>query len=66
MLRLIVDGMSCGHCVASVTEAVKGVDPAAEVRVDLAAKTVEAQTQADPAGVSAAIAAAGYAPRPAG
>lgn len=63
MLRLNVDGMSCGHCVASVTEAVKSVDPAAEVSVDLAAKTVEAQTRADAARVSAAIAAAGYAVR---
>ena len=40
--------------------AVQGLDPAAAVRVDLEAGTVEAQTRADPAAVSQAITAAGY------
>lgn len=61
MLRFNVDGMSCNHCAQAVTKAVKGVDPGAEVRVDLAAKLVEADTQADPKRVSQAIADAGYA-----
>lgn len=61
MLRLNVDGMSCGHCVRSVTEAVKRVDPKAEVRVDLQAKQVEAETAADAKVVMRAIADAGYA-----
>ncbi len=61
MLRLNVDGMSCGHCVRSVTEAVKRVDPKAEVRVDLQAKQVEAETDADAKVVMRAIADAGYA-----
>lgn len=30
--------MSCGHCVNVVTRAVKGVDPAAALAVDLALK----------------------------
>jgi copper chaperone len=60
MLRLNVEGMSCSHCVRSVTEAVKSVDPQAEVHVDLAAKRVEAKTEADPKAVAQAITAAGY------
>ncbi len=63
MLKFDVDGMSCGHCVQAVTRAVKSVDPQAEVKVDLQAKTVEAATSADPRRVSAAIAEAGYAVR---
>ena len=38
--RFHVPGMSCGHCVRSVTEAVQGIDPSARVAVDLQAKTV--------------------------
>ena len=37
MLRYKVDKMSCGHCVRAVTEAVHGVDAAAEVNLDLKA-----------------------------
>lgn len=60
MLRFNVEGMNCGHCVQAVTRAVQGVDPQADVRVDLAAKTVEARTSADASDVSQAITAAGY------
>ena len=35
-----VEGMSCGHCVRTITQAVQAKDPAASVRVDLAAKEV--------------------------
>jgi len=65
MLRLNVDGLSCGHCVGAVTRAVQAVDPKAEVRVDLAARTVEAHTNADREALAAAIANAGYAVQPA-
>ena len=60
MMEFLVTGMSCGHCVQAVTRAVQTVDPSAEVKVDLQAKTVEADTSADPGRVSAAIAEAGY------
>lgn len=61
MLRLNVEGMTCGHCARSVTNAIRGVDPHAEVRVDLGAKRIEAETAADPSAVIRAIAEAGYA-----
>jgi len=43
-----------------VTDAVKSVDPKADVRVDLDAKRVEAETAADPGAIIRAIADAGY------
>lgn len=61
MLRYQVEGMSCGHCVQAVTNAVKGVDPRAEVNVDLDAKTVTVQNSDRKAELAAAIADAGYA-----
>jgi len=64
MLRLSVEGMSCGHCVGAVTRAVQAVDPGAEVRVDLVAKSVEARTDADRDAVARAITDAGYAVQP--
>ena len=35
-----VQGMSCGHCVKAITQALQAKDPAASVRIDLAAKEV--------------------------
>ncbi|WP_151523922.1 heavy-metal-associated domain-containing protein [Serinicoccus kebangsaanensis] len=32
--KLVVSGMTCGHCVASVTEELKEVEGVLEVRVD--------------------------------
>ena len=60
MLKLKVPDMTCGHCVASVTKAVKSVDAAASVNVDLASRTVEIDSAAEPAKVSKALEAAGY------
>ncbi len=40
-----VEGMTCGHCVRAVTQAVQGQDPAASVKVDLAAKEVGVESR---------------------
>jgi copper chaperone len=66
MLRYQVDDMSCGHCVQAITAAVKGVDPTAEVAVDLQSKSVEIATTAAGPVVRAAIREAGYTPQEAG
>jgi len=58
--RFHVSGMSCGHCVRSVTEAVQAVDRAAKVAVDLQSKTVTVNGTADRSRMEAAIADAGY------
>lgn len=55
-----VQGMSCGHCVNAVTQAVKAVDPAAEVKVDLASGTVEVQSGQERAQLVRAIEEEGY------
>ncbi|MET9780931.1 heavy-metal-associated domain-containing protein [Nocardiopsis alba] len=57
-----VEGMSCGHCVNSVTEEVTGVSGVTDVKVDLESKkvTVTAEGPIDDAAVRAAIDEAGY------
>lgn len=55
-----VQGMSCGHCVGAVTQAVKSVDPQAEVKVDLASGKVEVRSQQDAAAIARAIEEEGY------
>jgi copper chaperone len=60
MYQLQVEGMSCSHCVGSVTKAVKGVDAAASVDVDLASKTVKVESTGALGQIKAAIEDAGY------
>lgn len=57
-----VEGMSCGHCVDSVTEEVGAVTGVTEVEVDLANKkvTVTGEGEIDDTAVRAAIDEAGY------
>ena len=55
-----VQGMSCGHCVGAVTQAVKSVDPQAEVKVELSSGKVEVQSQQDHAAIARAIEEEGY------
>lgn len=62
-MKLNVPDMTCGHCASVIEKAVKSVDPAASVTVDLAAKLVTVKTDATPGAVSAAVDAAGYANR---
>jgi copper chaperone len=62
MLRYQVDDMTCGHCVQTITQAVKDADPGADVAVDLAAKQVAVTTQAADEVIAQAIRQAGYTP----
>ncbi len=59
-MKFNVPDMTCGHCVASVTKAVKALDPAAEVKADLASKTVSVETALPAAAVAMALDQAGY------
>jgi copper chaperone len=66
MIAFQVNDMTCGHCVSTITKAVKAVDQQAVVRVDLASHRVEI----DPGGSDAqqlrdAIQEAGFTPVPA-
>ena len=60
MLTLKVSGMTCDHCVRAVSEAVHGVDPAAQVQVDLASGVVKVDSAEDRAELARAIEDAGY------
>jgi copper chaperone len=42
MITLHVEGMTCGHCVRTVTQASQALDPRATVQVDLPAGTIRA------------------------
>ena len=60
-----VSGMSCGHCVAAVTEEVGGIDGVSDVEVDLVAGGVSRVTVTSAApltvrGLRRAIDEAGY------
>ena len=55
-----VAGMTCEHCVRSVTEEVCDVPGVTAVEVDLAAGRMTVQGDADEAAVRAAVAEAGY------
>lgn len=66
MIAFKVDDMTCGHCVQTITQAVKGVDAGATLRIDLASHRVEIDsTKLDPGRLRDAIADAGYTPVPA-
>jgi copper chaperone len=59
-MKFTVPDMTCGHCASAVTKAIKAMDPQAEIKVDVAAKTVTVETATPAATVSAALAKAGY------
>jgi copper chaperone len=60
MLRLRVSGMTCGHCVSAVTNAVRSVEQDAAVSVDLSSGEVRVHGDPDGAAIVRAIAKAGY------
>jgi copper chaperone len=55
-----VQGMTCGHCERAVTQAVKALDPAAQVKVDLGSGKVQVQTAQPREAIAKAIADEGY------
>jgi copper chaperone len=57
-----VQGMTCGHCVAAVTEEVSAIPGVTDVVVDLASGrvTVTAEPDPSPEAVAAAVDEAGY------
>ncbi|MBD8094882.1 heavy-metal-associated domain-containing protein [Pseudomonas fluorescens] len=55
-----VEGMTCGHCVRAVTQAVQSQDPAASVNVNLAAKEVGVESRLSAEQVIALITEEGY------
>jgi len=60
MTTFTVKGMSCGHCVKSITNAIKTLDPTAAVAVDLARGRVEIESTKSDSELAAAINALDY------
>jgi copper chaperone len=59
--RFEVQGMSCGHCVRAVTQALQRLDPQARVQVDLAHGRVEVESEQPREALARAIRDEGYA-----
>lgn len=55
-----VTGMTCGHCVSSVTEEVSEVDGVQKVDVQLDGGTLTVEGDADPQAIIDAVSEAGY------
>jgi copper chaperone len=64
MLKLRVPEMSCGHCAATIEKAVKGIDPSAQVEVDLTTKVARIATTAQAHRIRESIRTAGYENQP--
>ncbi|WP_237217715.1 heavy-metal-associated domain-containing protein [Falsiroseomonas oryziterrae] len=63
-VELKVAGLTCGHCVRAVTEAIRAKDPVAQVEVLLDRGVVRARTTLPAAAVAAAVTAEGYSVAP--
>ncbi|CAN5260656.1 hypothetical protein BH11PSE11_BH11PSE11_16030 [soil metagenome] len=65
MFELQVEGMSCKHCISKVTSAIRKVDDAAKVDVELSTGKVRVESAAEIEEISDAISEAGYPAKPA-
>lgn len=65
MIAFEVNDMTCGHCVSTITKALKATDKDAKVQIDLATHRVQVESvSADAADLAEAIKDAGYTPVP--
>ena len=55
-----VGGMTCEGCVGAVTRAIKRLDPAVQVQVDLAAGRISVDGAFSPEAVRSAVETAGF------
>ena len=62
MIEFTLPDVSCGHCAGVVQKAIKAVDAAATVEVDIPGKKVRITSTSDKATLANALVAAGYAP----
>ena len=62
MLDLTIPDMTCGGCARGVTAAIKAVDPAAELVIDIPTHKVRVKTSASAESVKTAVAEAGFTP----
>jgi copper chaperone len=60
MTELLVQNMTCGHCVSAVTRAVKALDPQADVQVDLNSRRLRVEGATRAGDLIKALHQAGY------
>lgn len=66
MTNFLVNDMTCGHCVSTITKSLKALDPHAKVTIDLGHRLVQVESDSvSAATLQSAIAEAGYTPEPA-
>ena len=58
--QFTVEGMTCDHCEAAVTRAIKQLDAAAQVSIDRAQKSVRVESGQPREALAAAIREEGY------
>lgn len=58
--QFTVTGMTCGHCEAAVTRAIKQLDGAAQVHIDRARNHVQVQSSQPRQAIAAVIREEGY------
>ena len=61
-MKLLVKDMTCGHCASVITQAIKALDAAAHIEIDIVKKTVGVSTKQDNEDVLDAILDEGYTP----
>ena len=62
MIEFQVNDMTCGHCAGVITKAVKSVDAAAHIDIDVPGKRVRVQETTRVQAIETAIREAGYTP----
>ncbi|CAM3215250.1 copper resistance protein CopZ [Pseudomonas floridensis] len=60
MQLFTVQGMTCGHCVRAVTQAIRQEDPAADVQIELSSQEVKVQSVLSAEHIIRLIAEEGY------
>ena len=58
--KIMIEGMSCGHCVKHVQEALEGLNDVSSVEVNLAEKYAVVETTVEDSQLQEAIDDAGY------
>ena len=65
MYSFTLPDMSCGHCVAAITEALKAADDQARIDIDREARTAAIDSALPREALAAVLTDAGYPPAPA-
>jgi copper chaperone len=63
MIEIKVPDMTCGHCVSTITKAVKALDASASVDIALAEHSVRVEGKASKEALIHCIAEAGFTPQ---